>query len=330
MADPPKDPAFRNPGWANPVTTRSRVVLEIAAELVARPDTRLRQAKVLLREQGRGSDWPLALFGSSTSEGVEAVARREADLAMINPAAPLTLALRGKGRYTQPCPVRAIAVIPSFDQYVFAVKSALGLTRFEDIAARRAPLRVMLRGQKDHCLHDMLDDIAAAAGFSVADLDAWGGTVRREGGLPFPDGPKFQALAAGEIDAIFDEAVQEWTDAALDAGMTILPLAEETVRKLEALGYRRGIIEKRLYPRLPADVLTLDFSGWTIFVHAEASDALVESICEALDARKHLIPWQGDGPLPVERMCRDAPDTPMDVPLHPAAERYWRRRGYLA
>jgi TRAP-type uncharacterized transport system substrate-binding protein len=33
--------------------------------------------------------------------------------------------------------------------------------------------------------------------------------------------------------------------------------------------------------------------------------------------------------LPVERMAREALDTPQTVPLHPAAELYWRSRGYL-
>ena len=61
--------------------------------------------------------------------------------------------------------------------------------------------------------------------------------------------------------------------------------------------------------------------------HGTAGFAGVRS--KALDARKHHIPWQGDGPLPVERMCVDAADTPLDVPLHPAAELYWRQCGYL-
>ena len=58
-------------------------------------------------------------------------------------------------------------------------------------------------------------------------------------------------------------------------------------------------------------------------------DGIVRQLCAGLDARKHLIPWEQPGPLPVERMCLDAPDTPLDVPLHPAAERFWRERGYL-
>ena len=318
------------PSWASPITTRSRIVLEIASELVAMPDQPLQQAKVLLRVQGSESlAWPLCLFGSSTNEGLDAVINREAALAIINPAGPLTLAYRGSAPYTRPQPIRTVAVIPSLDQYVFAVKSETGLASFEEILQRRYPLKVSMRGQHDHCVHFMLNHVVEAAGFSLDDLVSWGGEIRREGSVPRPDGPQFQALARGDTNAIFDEAADYWLESALGAGMTVLPLSEKTVRKLEDLGYRRGIIEKRNYPQLPADVLTIDFSGWPIFVHAELPDRLVEQICAALEARKHLIPWQGEGPLPTERMCRDAPDTPMDVPLHPAAERFWRRCGYV-
>ncbi len=319
---------FKTPTWALPATTRSRVVLEIASELAQVPDQPYRQAKVMMRVQGEPA-WPLCLFGSSAADGIEEVIRREADLAIVNPAGPLTLAYRGTGPYTRPHPVRTVAVIPSFDQYVFAVKKETGLTSFEEIGRRKVPLRIGLRGEPDHCLHSMLEHIAEAAGFSLGDIKTWGGQLRKEGPLPFPDGVKFQWLRRGEIDAIFDEAVQEWIDDAIDAGMTILPLSEATVRKLEAMGYRRGVIEKRIYPKLKSDILSIDFSGWPIFTHAETPDLLVRQICAGLDARKHMIPWQGEGPLPVERMCRDSPDTPIDVPLHPAAERFWRERGYL-
>jgi hypothetical protein len=45
--------------------------------------------------------------------GIFAVASREVDLAIINYAAVLSVAMRGKGIFKQPMPVRAIAVIPS-------------------------------------------------------------------------------------------------------------------------------------------------------------------------------------------------------------------------
>src|ERR1700728_3960758 len=110
--------------FVNPVTTRSRVVLEIASEFVASHET-MRQAKVLLREQGN-RDWSLCLTGLSTNEGIVEVANRSADLAIINPSAALTVAYRGTGQWGSKQPVRALGVIPSYDQYVFAVKSTTG------------------------------------------------------------------------------------------------------------------------------------------------------------------------------------------------------------
>ncbi len=86
---------------------------------------------------------------------------------------------------------------------------------------------------------------------------------------------------------------------------------------------------KSTYQKLPRDVLSLDFSGWTVFVHAEADDELVTKICAGLDARKARIPWEEPGDLPVERMAREASDTPQTVPLHPAAARFWRSRQYI-
>jgi TRAP-type uncharacterized transport system substrate-binding protein len=316
----------------NPNTTRSRLVLEIASELVGGHEGQRNpdyfQAKAVLRsarERGR----EITLFGSSTAEGIAAVVAREVDLAIVNPAAVLSVALRGGGSFTAPQPVRAIAVIPSWDQYVFAVRKGLDLRSFEDIAARQVPLTVSMRGMADHTLHRVFDDAAHAAGFSREDIAAWGGTVRKEGALPHPGTAKFEALARGEIDAIFDEGSRGWVNQALEAGATVLSLAEATMRRLEAMGYRRAVMPRSEFPRLPADVLTLDFSGWTVFVRDDADDTLVARLCAALEARKAHIPWDGEGPLPVERMCRESPDTPQLVPLHPAAERYWRARGYL-
>jgi TRAP-type uncharacterized transport system substrate-binding protein len=313
---------------ANAITIRSKLMLEIASGLVEGPDTSVRQAKVTLREQGAG-EWSLSLYGSGTLEAVDAVVNREADLAIVNPAAALLLAYRGYRPYKAPLPVRTIAVIPSHDQCVFAVRSDTGLSSVEEIAERKVPLRILLRGDPRHGLHAILDHIVAAAGFSLADLRSWGGSTRLEGMLPWPDSPKFSALVRGDVDAVFDEGSSSWVDAALAAGVTILPIGEATIRKLEATGFRRGILRKEVFRGLPQDVSSIDFSGWPVFTHAELEDRRVAQICAALDARKHLMPWQGEGPMPLERMCLDALDTPLDVPFHPAAERYWRERGYL-
>ena len=265
--------------------------------------------------------WPFP--GRAPSAGIEEVVKGEAGLAIVNPSSALTVAIRGHAPFTEPQPVAPIAVIPSLDLCLFAVANNTGLTHVEEIVERRYPLRVALRGQADHWLQQTFEDICQAAGFSLEDLESWGGAAIREGAIPRPDGPKFAAMAAGGINAIFDESAFNWGNQTIAAGMTVLDMGEQTIAKLETIGHKRAIARKDDFPNLPGDITTIDFSGWPVFVHAQAPDALVTQICTAFEARKHLIPWQYEGPLPLERMCRDYPDAPPYLP--PAS----RRRGLL-
>ena len=193
---------------ANPNVTRSRLVLEIASEMAGSVASDVVptyvQPRVVLRHAHGGK--AATFLGVSTAEGIFAVASREIDLAIINPATVLSVALRGKGIFKQPMPVRAIAVIPSWDQFVFAVRPETGLSSFEDIARRKPKLRILMRGAPDHTLHHMFDDVAAAAGFSRDDIASWGGEVRKAGSVPWPHTETFKALIRGDVDAIFDEA----------------------------------------------------------------------------------------------------------------------------
>jgi len=310
----------------SPTAIRSRLVLEVASELVGRRSFQTNQARVSLRGQGPGA-WKLNFFGSDAPDAIEEVRRREADVAIINPAAPLTLAYRGTGPFRESIPVRVIAVIPSSDMFVLAVCESTGLISLSDIREHRFPLRVSLRGQKNHSLHLFVDQILSEAGFSLDDIVAWGGQVRYDPGMPGRDRINF--VQRGEVDAIFDESLDSWGNRALDLGMRFLSFGEPILQRLEVMGFRRATITKASHPKLSADIETLDFSGWPIFTHAAASDSMVTSFCEALEARKESIPWQGEGGLPLEQMCRDSIDGPLDIPLHPAAESFWRARGYL-
>jgi TRAP-type uncharacterized transport system substrate-binding protein len=313
--------------YARPVITRSRLILEAASELVAAEEWNRRQVRVSLREQG-SVDWSLNFLASDTPDAIEAIAAGNADIAMINPAAPVTLALRGAGPFAEPIAVRAIAVVPSLDRAAFAVAGKTGLESIADIRERRFPLKLSLRGHLRHSVHFFLREVLAAAGFTLEDIARWGGKVRYDDRVA--NGPeRMEALANGQIDAIFDEAVALWGDRALAAGMRFLSLDEPLLKKLERMGFRRATITSEQCAGLNHDISSIDFSGWMVFTRAGVADEVVRAFCRALEARKDKIPWQGEGPLPLSRMCRDTAEGPLDVPLHPAAAGYWRERGYL-
>lgn len=310
-----------------PSVMRSRLMLEVACELVAAEDWEERQARVQLRQQG-AEEWAVCLFGSDAPSAVHAVASGEAQFGIVNPGAVLAMALRGSGPFVEPVPVRAVTVLPQFDQFGFGVLASTGLTSLEDLRDKRYPLRLSLRGQPDHSIHLVVNQVFSAMGFSLDDLVSWGGQVRYDRGMPY-SGERMGAVRRGEIQAMFDEALPWWADQALDAGMRFLPIGEPYLTQLEAQGMRRVLITKQEYPKLQADVPTVDFSGWPVFCLENMPDDRVRAFCAALEARKANIPWDGEGPLRLDLMCKDTREGPMMIPLHPAAERFWRERGYL-
>lgn len=310
-----------------PVVMRSRLMLEVASELVAADEWPDRQVNIHFRPQGDES-WRLCFFASDAPNAVDAVASRQADIAICNPGGVLGMALKGAGPFKQPIPLRAIMVLPQFDQFGMAVTAKSGFTSLAQIRDQRYPLKVSLRGQRDHSVHLVAQQILSVYGFSFEDIESWGGQVRYDEEMP--NGPnRIGALERGEIDALFDEAMPMFGQRALACGARFLPVDEPELQKLEAMGLPRVIIGRDEYPTLAQDVWTVDFSGWPVFTLASASDNLVTAFCQALENRKARIPWYGDGPMRLDLMCKSTREGPMTIPLHPAAERFWHAQGYI-
>jgi len=115
------------------------------------------------------------------------------------------------------------------------------------------------------------------------------------------------AVERGEIDAISMKARAHGATCTR-AGMRFSPRwTRRFLRRLEAVGLRRGLIEQKYFPKLTADIPTLDFSGWPIYTGENTSDDLVIDFCRALEASKDRVPWAKDAPLPLAQMVRDTP-----------------------
>ena len=313
-----------------PTIIRPRLMLEAASEMMGADGWPFLRARLTLDAPGGVSEGVFSLIGTQDPAVIAEVARGEVHAAMLNPSAMLTLAVRGTGPFAEPQPLAAIGVIPSDDQLAFAVTAASGVTSLAEIAERKTPLRVSVRGSHDPSTALLANEVLKAYGFDLDDIGRWGGHVSYD--QPLPNHPtRLGAVERGEVDAIFDEAVNTWVNRAAAMGMRFLPVDGEPMTRLAADGFRPGVLQAKRFPDLRGDVPTVDFSGWPIYTGAQAPDMFVTAFCKALEARKDRIPWESSGklPLPLERMCHDAPDAPLDVPLHPAAERFWQECGYL-
>lgn len=308
---------------------RAEALYQIAQGLAAtrtgdRPYRDLRISAGVVRD---GAFHPAVSMATGTPDLAFAVARGELDAAAINPSAFMIMAYRGTGPFPEPLPIRALAVMPSWDRMAFAVSADTGLTTLAEIGARRSPLRVSIRRNPAHATRFVIDAVLQAEGYTLGDLESWGGVLHYVDTPNDPD--RMEALAKGEINAIFDEGIKSWGRAALDHGMRFLPLGERASAHLDALGWPVGPIPPSLFPGLQAEVSGASFSGWPIFVRADLSEDTAYAMVRALDEARDQIAWDTPGPVSLADLCSDTDAAPIGIPLHPGAARYYREHRAL-
>ena len=325
---------------------RVKGLLELAAAIY---DTSLsfqttRAAEQVLQTESRvGNSLKLALnatkekgvslsFAADGFRELMAVAQRKVSLVWINPSVAATLAFKGKGPFSKPLPLRSIAVFPSYDVMAFSVHESTGITSLAQIRKARIPLRLSTgMTTKSNLTHSptmfTVGAVMKAAGFTLADIRKWGGKIQSVSRPSHPD--RRAAIENGTINAVFDEGIKSWGQTALDHGFRYLPLDGEIVKRMVALGYRSSVVPKSRFQGMAEDVKTVDFSGWPMVVHADMPDDVAYAICEAIEARKELMPTDNYKPLDVAQLCANDAEAPCDIPFHHGAERFYRERGYL-
>jgi TRAP-type uncharacterized transport system substrate-binding protein len=309
---------------------RAKMLWEIGLHVAGNPATPYGGNRDMVITIGSGSGprfrpWLRLATGSAIL--AEEVAKGGVEAAFVNPSALLTQAYRGVGLFSEPLPLRIIALYPSWDRFVFMVHPRTGIRSLADIKAKRYPLRVSVREDPTHSTLVLIDQALALHGFALKDVESWGGQLV-VCGSPF-DGPRrMEPLRRGELDAIFDEGIKTWLDPALAAGMRPIELDEAEFAAMETLGWRRVSLPKARFAALPRDVDTLDFSGWPIYASASLAEDVAYDICGAIAARAAEIPWEAGIADAAALVGQESESTPMDVPLHPGAARWYREHGH--
>jgi TRAP-type uncharacterized transport system substrate-binding protein len=302
--------------------TRSKMLWEIALGVAGDPSIPYfanRDVAVFIGNGSQEQFRPSLRMAPGSPILAHAVVNGELEAAFVNPSAMLTQAYRGTGLYTAPLPVRVIASYPSWDRFVVAVNPRLGLTSLRQLAEEKRPVRVSIREDTSHSTRVLVDQFLPLYGFTLADIETWGGSYQTNGG---PGDPRrLAALRDGSADIVFDEGIVTWLNVALENGYQPLQLEEDIISRLEAIGWRRAPLPKARYPLLNADSVSIDYSGWPLYTRASLPDEDAYKVCAAIAARVDEIPWDEDAYTGLDQLGRETEATPQDVPLHPGAKR---------
>jgi TRAP-type uncharacterized transport system substrate-binding protein len=308
---------------------RSKMLWEIALGIAGDPSipyTGNRDLAIIIGNGSGESFKPWLRLSPGSPALAHAVVRGDLEGAFVNPSALLTQAYLGKGLFAEPLPVRVLASYPSWDRFVIAVNPRSGITSLAQVARERRPLRVSIREDATHSTRVLVDQLLPLFGFSLADIESWGGSFQTNGG---PGDPRrIASIREGSVDIVFDEGIVTWLDVALEEGFTPLELNEGTFRELEEIGWRRATLPRDRYPRLERDTACIDYSGWPLYTRASLPDEDAYKICAAIAARAEEIPWDSSCFTGIDQLGRNTEATPLEVPLHPGAAQWYREQGY--
>ncbi len=307
---------------------RCKMLWEIGLQIAGNPATPYYGNRDLCIAVGSGSGEnfrPWLRMATGSPHLAHAVCHGELDMAMVNPSGFLTQAFRGTGLFPEPLPVRVLAIYPSWDRFVYVIHPRTGLNSLAEIKTKQYPLRLSIREDLHHSTRVLVDQTLAAYGFTLAELESWGGSLQLNGGPG--DKRRLDALHAETIDAIFDEGLILWFDEALAAGMEPVELDEPAFRKLQAIGWRRVKIPAGRFPHLKSDHECLDYGGWPLYTRASLPEEDAYKVCAAIHARREEIYWE-DSYTGIGQLGQDTEATPRDVPLHPGAAKWYEEHGF--
>jgi TRAP-type uncharacterized transport system substrate-binding protein len=273
--------------------------------------------------------------GAGGIDSVRAIGRGLVDVALTTPGAFARMALNGRGPYVaESFPhLRGLGTVPQRDRLVLAIDARHNIHSFADLRKRRPPIRIAA-SPDDGASHIgfATHRLMEAAGIPREMLESWGGgyveAIR-------PD-ECIELVKSGAADAIFHEAIMTywWQELADNHDLTYVPVERPVLRQLERnYGWPSATLPAGYLRGMSKPLETLDFSDFLLIVRDDMPDDVAELLAyclvetsAALEVQyKHIPPERS----PVTYPLTKATLAHTAIPLHPAAERYYKSRRYI-
>jgi TRAP transporter TAXI family solute receptor len=260
-----------------------------------------------------------------------AIAEGKADMGFVTPPACVAMAYRGVGPYARKMAnLRAIGSFPHNDRMMWAVPADSGIYSIDQM--KDHPMRIVLPGA-EYPVRFLVERILEAYGTSLKELISRGWQVIEENHclkIPLP-------VVRGEADAVVHEALptRAWHELAQKRNMRFLPIRGDVLEMLrDRYGFRKAILTKGVLRGIEEDTPCVDFCEWLMFVREDMPDELAGRITrifvEEKEAFESLLRTGsrlggGLGPINPKEVWKNVGE----IPLHPAAEHYYRGHGYM-
>jgi TRAP-type uncharacterized transport system substrate-binding protein len=195
----------------------------------------------------------------------------------------------------------------------------------EELIAKKPKMKVSIA--VNDCVDFAIKFLLKVHGISQNHFIKWGGKVDE---VVRPSNPhRREGIISGKLDMVIDEGMDSWGDVAVQHGMKFLSYSEPVLQKLKKYGFQRARLDHGRIDGINDPTTVVDFSGWPIVVHKNFPDDLAYHIVGVLDKIREEIPYDATETPSMKQLCSNTEAGPLDFPLHPGAERYYRNKGYL-
>jgi len=220
--------------------------------------------------------------------------------------------------------LRAIATLFRPSWMAIAIRRDLGITSLEDLKARKHPVGVLAGGTERG---GELDVILGHYGFSIGEIESWGGHHYRWSGRM--EGPWVRQglvdLMIGNIYVGYTPHGRYWYEGTVLQDMLFLDSDEALLDKLMTeFGYGRGKVPHGIFPGVDRDIPSVSQPDMTIYSRKELDPDLALLVARQLDERSELFS-EARSPL---YYARKRVGHSTFLPLHPVVEEYYRSQGY--
>lgn len=223
--------------------------------------------------------------------------------------------------------LRAIALLYDWAPMQMVITKAFaekyGIHSFDDIAAKKPPLRVAFN-KRGNITEHVAVEMFKAIGVSLEDIKKWGGDV-----IYAASDEQGNLMKDKRID-MFTNGVFVRTSFIVQAGdavdLVLLPVSEDVVNKVsQELNIAPFVVKAGSYSWQPVDVQTVALSA-VLVVNGSMDDKIAHDLAAAL--HKHIDKLQGaHGTL--KALTPEFLASQKVVPYHKGAEAYYREAGLL-